>query len=157
MRARLALIVVYLAAMLLLCACAYRDDNKPANTDAVTTAAPTVAPTVTPKVDNVEYKKITAEQAKARIEENKAAIIVDVRTLSEFEEKHIPGAVLIPNETIIDKPPEALPDYNAEILVYCRTGNRSRQASEKLIAMGYKNVYDFGGIADWPYETVSGS
>jgi rhodanese-related sulfurtransferase len=84
------------------------------------------------------------------------AILLDVRTPAEFAEKHIPGALLIPNETIGDTPPPELTDLNAEILIYCRSGSRSRQAAEKLIAMGYTAVYDFGGIASWPYETVKG-
>lgn len=101
------------------------------------------------------YQKISAEEAKNRMEENKEAIVVDVRTDSEYNEGHIEGAVLIPNETIKDTPPEQLPDFDAEILVYCRSGNRSQQAAEKLIKLGYTNVSDFGGIIDWPYEIVT--
>jgi rhodanese-related sulfurtransferase len=89
------------------------------------------------------------------MEENKSVIVVDVRTESEYKEGHIEGAILIPNETIIDTPPEELPDFDSEILVYCRSGNRSQQAAEKLVKMGYTNVSDFGGIIDWPYETVT--
>lgn len=102
-----------------------------------------------------KYKKITAEEAKKRMDENDSLIIVDVRSESEYAEKHIAGAILIPNETIIDKMPELLPDPDAEILIYCRSGNRSRQAANKLIDLGYTNIYDFGGIIDWPYETVT--
>ncbi len=107
--------------------------------------------------DNTDpgYEKISAEDAKNRMEENKAAIVVDVRTESEYKEGHIEGAILIPNETIIDSPPEELPDYDAELLIYCRSGNRSQQAAEKLVKMGYTNVSDFGGIIDWPYDTVT--
>ena len=100
--------------------------------------------------------KITAEEAKQRMEGGNVTI-VDVRTEEEYREGHIPGAVLVPNETIGGTPPEALPDQDAELLVYCRTGRRSKEASEKLAALGYQNVYDFGGIADWPYDTVSGA
>ena len=82
-------------------------------------------------------------------------IILDVRTKEEFDAGHIAGAILVPNETIIDEQPELLPDLDAEILVYCRSGNRSAQAAKKLIAMGYTNVADFGGIIDWPYEVVT--
>lgn len=106
----------------------------------------------TAKDDTVKYIKITAEEAKKKIDENENAIILDVRTESEFNEKHIENAVLIPNETIFDTMPEQLPDYDAEILIYCRSGNRSRQAALKLIEMGYTRVYDFGGIIDWPYD-----
>ena len=83
-------------------------------------------------------------------------IILDVRTKEEYAEAHIPGAILIPNEEIIDTPPVELPDMDAEILIYCRSGNRSAKAAKKLADMGYTNLYDFGGINDWSYETVSG-
>ena len=98
--------------------------------------------------------KITAEEAKQRMEDGNVTI-VDVRTEEEYREGHVPGAVLVPNETIGGTLPEALPDQDAELLVYCRTGRRSKEASEKLAALGYQNVYDFGGITDWPYDTVS--
>jgi len=110
--------------------------------------------TVSEKTDS-DYKKISAEAAKNRMDENKDVIIVDVRTLSEYNEGHIDGAILIPNETIKDTPPEQLTDLDAEILIYCRSGNRSQQAAEKLIKLGYTNVYDFGGMIDWPYDTVT--
>lgn len=102
------------------------------------------------------YHKISAKEAKARMDSGDAAVILDVRTPGEFAEKHIPGAISLPNETIGNQPPAELPDRNAEILVYCRSGNRSAQAAKKLAAMGYTKLYDFGGIRDWPYETVSG-
>ena len=82
-------------------------------------------------------------------------VIVDVRRQDEYDAGHIPGAILIPNETISGNSPEALPDYDQIILVYCRSGNRSKQASEKLAAMGYKNVYEFGGINSWTGEIVT--
>lgn len=82
--------------------------------------------------------------------------VVDVRTAEEYAEQHIPGAVLVPNESIGDEPPAKLPDQDAVLLVHCRTGVRSKQASDKLIKLGYTQVYDFGGIVDWPYETESG-
>ncbi len=82
--------------------------------------------------------------------------MVDVRTEKEYAAGHIEGAILIPNETITDKRPEQLPDLDAEILIYCRSGRRSAEAAKKLIAMGYTRVYDFGGIIDWPYGIVTG-
>ena len=103
----------------------------------------------------IEYKRIAAEEAKARIDSGNDIIILDVRTEEEYNSGHIPNAILIPNETITDKMPDLLPDLDAEILVYCRSGNRSAQAAKKLIAIGYTNVYDFGGIIDWPYDTVT--
>lgn len=101
-----------------------------------------------------EYRRISAVDAKERIDSGDDLIILDVRTQSEYDAGHIPGAILIPNETISDTPPAALPDKDAEILIYCRSGNRSEQAARKLVAMGYTNVYDFGGIIDWGYETT---
>lgn len=105
----------------------------------------------------VEYKKITALEAKARIDSGDAITILDVRTEAEYAAGHIPGAILIPNETITDKMLPPLPDLDAEILIYCRSGNRSAQAARKLIALGYTKVYDFGGIIDWPYGTTTGA
>lgn len=102
-----------------------------------------------------EYQKITPEQAKEKMDGDSAVIVVDVRTQEEYDQGHIANAVLIPNENITTEKPAELPDLDAEILVYCRSGNRSRQAANKLIAMGYTNVYDFGGINSWPYETVT--
>ena len=81
--------------------------------------------------------------------------IVDVRTQSEYDEGHIQNAVLIPNETIGSDPPTNLPDKNAIILVYCRSGRRSEEAARKLVNLGYVSVYDFGGINDWTYGTVT--
>lgn len=101
------------------------------------------------------YHKISAEEAKQKIEENSGMIIVDVRTPEEYAQEHIEGAINIPNEAITDKEPEQLPDKDARILVYCRSGVRSKQAADKLVVMGYGNVYDMGGINDWPYETVT--
>lgn len=101
------------------------------------------------------YQKITAEQAKERMDSGDDIVIVDVRTEDEYAQGHISGAILIPNETIGTEMPDALPDTDQEILVYCRSGSRSAKASKKLIEAGYTNVYDFGGIIDWPYDTVS--
>ena len=109
----------------------------------------------TTQLPAIEYKKITPEDAKARIDSGDEIIILDVRTEEEYNSGHIPNAILIPNETITDKTPDLLSNLDAEILVYCRSGNRSAQAAKKLIAIGYTNVYDFGGIIDWPYDTVT--
>lgn len=103
-----------------------------------------------------EYHKISAEDAKKRMDSGDDIIILDVRTQAEYDESHIPGAILIPNETIGNGKPEQLPDTDQEILVYCRSGNRSAQAAKKLVEAGYTQIYDFGGIMDWPYDTVSG-
>ena len=80
--------------------------------------------------------------------------VVDVRTEEEYKSGHIPGSILVPNEEIGTEQPQELPDLDSVLLVHCRTGIRSKEASDKLVKIGYKNVYDFGGIIDWPYETV---
>lgn len=98
---------------------------------------------------------ITAAEAKEMIDAGDVTI-VDVRTAEEYAEKHIDGSILIPNEDIGDTMPELLSDKDATILIYCRSGNRSAQAAKKLAAIGYTHIYDFGGINDWPYDTVSG-
>ena len=102
------------------------------------------------------YRQVTAEEAVALMEKESGYIILDVRTAQEYSEKHIPKAVNIPNESIGTEDLPALPDKNQLILVYCRSGNRSKQASEKLAALGYTNIVEFGGIKSWPGETVSG-
>ena len=100
------------------------------------------------------YHKITAAEAKQKMAANPQAVVLDVRTADEYREKHIPQAVLLPLAEVKEKASAVLPDKNAEILVYCRSGNRSRQAGVLLAEMGYASVYDFGGIQDWPYEVV---
>lgn len=102
-----------------------------------------------------EPVKITAEEAHERMASG-TPVVVDVRTAGEYAESHIPGSILIPNEEIGAEPPVQLPVLDAEILIYCRSGNRSAQAATKLSDMGYTNLSDFGGIIDWPYETESG-
>ena len=106
-----------------------------------------------PAEQESSYRQITMDAAVAMMKEEEGYIILDVRTAAEFDEKHIPGAINIPNESIgTDAIPE-LPDKDQLILVYCRSGNRSKQASEKLVKLGYTNVVEFGGIIDWPGET----
>lgn len=101
------------------------------------------------------YKQISQEEAKEMMSRDDGHVIVDVRRQDEYDAGHIPGAILIPNESIGCDSPEALPDYDQIILIYCRTGNRSKQASEKLAAMGYTNIYEFGGINTWTGEIVT--
>ena len=109
-----------------------------------------------PAGQEVSYRQINMDEAITMMEEESGYIILDVRTPEEFAEKHIPGAINVANETIgTDEIPE-LPDKDQLILVYCRSGNRSKQASEKLAALGYTNIVEFGGINDWPGETVTG-
>ena len=104
-----------------------------------------------------EYRSLSAKDAKARIDSGDKLIILDVREDYEFAAGHIPGAVLLPVGQIKDLAAEVLPDKNAEILLYCRSGNRSRTAALQLVELGYTNVHDFGGIISWPYETVKES
>ncbi len=101
---------------------------------------------------DMSYTQISMEEAVAMMAKEENYIILDVRTTEEFAEKHIPNAINIPNETIGSEELEELPDKNQLILVYCRSGNRSKQASEKLVALGYTNIYEFGGINDWTGE-----
>ena len=102
------------------------------------------------------YRQVNAEEADSMMEEESGYIILDVRTAQEYSEKHIPGAINIPNETIGTEDIPELPDKEQLILVYCRSGNRSKQAAEKLVKLGYTNIVEFGGINDWTGETVSG-
>jgi phage shock protein E len=101
------------------------------------------------------YTVINAEKAKSMIDAGNVTI-VDVRTPDEFAEKHIPDAINIPVESIGTEKPDGLPDLDAVILVYCRTGIRAANASGKLADIGYTQIYDMGGIVDWPYDTVAG-
>ena len=85
----------------------------------------------------------------------KIRYIVDVRRQDEYDSGHIPGAILIPNESLGTEKPEKLPEFDQVILIYCRSGNRSKAASQKLADMGYTNIYEFGGIIDWNGEIVT--
>ena len=100
------------------------------------------------------YEQITAEQAKNIMDTEKDYIIIDARTEEEFAEGHIEDAILIPESEISFRAEKELPDKNTLILVYCRSGRRSKIASEELVKLGYTNVKEFGGIIDWPYEIV---
>jgi rhodanese-related sulfurtransferase len=97
-------------------------------------------------------RRITASEARAMMKKHPDAIVLDVRTEQEFALSRIPGAILLPDYTIEDRAAYVLPNRNALILVYCRSGNRSRTAASLLVSLGYTNVYDFGGISNWPYE-----
>lgn len=101
------------------------------------------------------YRQISMEEAITMMDAEDNYIILDVRTSEEFRDKHIPGAINVANETIGAEEIPELPDKDQLILVYCRSGNRSKQASEKLAALGYTNIVEFGGINDWPGEVVT--
>ena len=100
------------------------------------------------------YEQITAEQAKNIMDTEKDYVIIDARTEEEFAEGHIEDAILIPEYEIAERAEKELPDKEQLILVYCRSGRRSKIASEELVKLGYTNVKEFGGIIDWPYEVV---
>ena len=100
------------------------------------------------------YDQITAEQAKTIMDTEKDYIIIDARTEEEFAEGHIDNAILIPEYEIAERAEKELPDKEQLILVYCRSGRRSKIASEELVKLGYTNVKEFGGIIDWPYDVV---
>ena len=100
------------------------------------------------------YEQISGAEAKALMDSESGYIIIDARTQEEYDEGHIPGAILIPEYEIADRAEKELPDKDRLILVYCRSGRRSKIAAEELVKLGYTNVKEFGGIIDWEYEIV---
>jgi len=103
---------------------------------------------------SASYDQISGAEAKALMDSESGYIIIDARTQEEYDQGHIPGAVLIPEYEIADRAEKELPDKEQLILVYCRSGRRSKIAAEELVKLGYTNVKEFGGIIDWEYETV---
>ena len=103
--------------------------------------------------NTASYQQITAEEAKAMMEEQPEAVVLDVREQDEYDAGHIPGAVLLPVSTINEETAaSAIPEKDTVVLVYCRSGNRSKTASQALADLGYTQIYEFGGIKDWPYD-----
>ena len=100
----------------------------------------------------VAYMNITAEEAKQIMDSEDGYIILDARTQEEYDQGHIPGAIVISHEEIMEKAEDVLTDKDQLILVYCRSGRRSKIAAEALVELGYTNIREFGGIIDWPYE-----
>ncbi len=123
-------LILIILAMMLLTACGQNKENK----------------------QEAVYVNITAEQAKEIMDSQEDYIILDTRTQEEYDESHIPGAILIPHDQIKEKAEALLTDKDQLILVYCRSGRRSKLAAEDLAALGYTNIKEFGGIIDWPYE-----
>ena len=103
---------------------------------------------------SVSYDQIIGAEAKALMDSESGYIIIDARTQEEYDQGHIPGAILIPEYEITDRAEKELPDKDQLILVYCRSGRRSKIAAEELVKLGYTNVREFGGIIDWEYEIV---
>lgn len=145
-------ITIIVAVMLVLagCSCSKESDNS-ANTSTLTSVNEEKKD-MTAK--NKTYKQISQEEAKEMMKKDDGHIIVDVRRQDEYDSGHIAGAILIPNESIGTSQPDPLKDLDQIILVYCRTGNRSKQAAQKLADMGYTNVYEFGGINTWDGDVV---
>ena len=143
---------------ILTCCAAPKSEESEKSAKPEISAAPDVTPSSVPTVIITytipEYKKITQQQAREMMAGG--AVILDVRTQGEFDDGHIPDAVLLPYNEIGEKAESVFPDKNATILVYCRTGVRSEIAARALIDMGYTGVYDFGGIVDWTGEIVGG-
>ena len=143
------ILLILICVMVFLFACDTKTDNNEIS-----------ASTVEPDAEinnNAEpiYRKISAEEAREIMESTESFILLDVRTEQEFSEQRITGAILIPDFEIANRAASELPDRDALILIYCRSGRRSANAAHELVGMGYTNVYDFGGILDWDYDTVS--
>ena len=108
--------------------------------------------------DEPSVTKITPEEAKEKLDNDPSILLVDVRTPDEYKQEHIVNAISLPLDTIIfEGPSDAIPDKDALYFIYCHSGNRSEIASAQLLSMGYKNIYDLGGIVDWPYEKEIGN
>lgn len=122
---------------------AFSGENEHSDSGAITETVPTVT-------------KISAEQAKEMMDSDEPYILLDVRTDAEYAEAHIPGAKLLTNTEIAERAEAELPNKDATIIVYCRSGGRSAAAAQELLNMGYTKIYDMGGILSWPYETANG-
>ncbi len=142
---------IALLAVALLAGCG-KEEPQPGQT----TTQPEQTTTQSTKPENeAAYMNITAEEAKKLMDTEKNYVILDVRTAAEYDEMCIPGAILIPHDEIEDQAAEKLPNKDQLILVYCRSGNRSKTASETLEKLGYTWIREFGGIEDWPYDIVA--
>lgn len=115
----------------------------------LTVAAGCSAQSSESKKNDSGYEQISQEEAAELMKSESDCVLLDVRTAQEFSQRHIPGAICIPNEKITDEALPQLPDKDKLILVYCRSGNRSKQAAEKLVKAGYTNIKEFGGLVDW--------
>ena len=145
-KTRRAVLAVFAVLCMLLTACGNGTSSSESAQSEVKTTTASAAAT---------YQQITQEKAKEMMQADDGHIIVDVRRQDEYDSGHIPGAILIPNESIGTEQPKELPDLDQVILIYCRSGRRSKEASQKLADMGYTNIYEFGGIIDWIGEVVT--
>ena len=139
-------IICSLIMLLCLCACDINDTKK---NDLLVSDATETSDKNGGTDEMAQYTSISMDEAKEIFKTPGDYIILDVRRADEFADGHIPGAMNVANESIVDKEPVELPDKQQTIYVYCRSGNRSKQASEKLAKMGYTNIIEFGGILDW--------
>lgn len=142
-RARVVWMCMALVMGLVLVGCAQTTTSSSASTAADSDGQATSA------VPAAEYHQISQDEAKRMMAQDPAPLVVDVRRPDEFETGHIPNAINVPNEDINTTQPEALPELDRVLLVYCRSGRRSKEAAQKLADMGYTNVYEFGGINEW--------
>ena len=145
-KAQRATLAVFAVLCMLLTACG----NETSLPESVLSEVPTATFSET-----ATYQQITQEEAEEMMQADDGHIIVDVRRQDEFDSGHIPSAILIPNESIGTEQPKELPDLDQVILIYCRSGRRSKEASQKLADMGYTHIYEFGGIIDWTGEVVT--
>ncbi len=160
MKKKIVTILFTTLVLLTFSACSKSTTDTSSTTDASTTTATNGASTTTTsenttQVDTLTHQTISAVTAKEMIDKDDSIIILDVRTKDEFDEGHIKNALLLPDTEVEDKAQELLPDKDATILIYCRSGRRSALSATKLDELGYTNVYDFGGIIDWPYDIVT--
>lgn len=153
------ILFIFLSVSMLISACSNIDNTKSTEVGSQNSIGSDSQSPVISDNKNTSPAKVTlltAEEAKKRLDADKKIVIVDVRTKEEYIENHIPNALLLPVDTISEKAATVTPDKTKTYFIYCRSGNRSATAASMLIQMGYTSIYDFGGIIDWPYETVSG-
>lgn len=160
MKKKIVTILFTTLVLLTFSACSKSTTDTSSTTDTNTTTAINGASTTTTsenttQADTLTHQTISAVTAKEMIDKDNSIIILDVRTKDEFDEGHIKNALLLPDTEVEDKAQELLPDKDATILIYCRSGRRSALSATKLDELGYTNVYDFGGIIDWPYDIVT--
>ena len=158
---RKVLLLLLTAIMLITAGCASDVPDAADTTPAPVTSRAPETPQVTYQISDeggmlkLPYQQISQATARMMMKAEDGHVVVDVRRQEEYDEGHIPGAILIPNESIETERPEELPDLYQIILIYCRSGRRSKEAAQKLADMGYVNIYEFGGIIDWEYDIVT--
>ena len=156
-----AILLLLTALMLLSAGCASNETDAAETTPAPETSRTLETPAVTHQISDeggmmkLPYQQISQATARMMMKADDGHVIVDVRRQEDYDEGHIPGAILIPNESIDTEMPEELPDIYQIIMIYCRSGRRSKEAAQKLADMGYVNIYEFGGIIDREYDIVT--